>query len=167
MRAGTTVLEWVSERRRLLTWGSRASWVIHEIRFPRDSPFAANDPVAGLRAMYRHGQLHVAGRTTINGRAAWRLQSKPSSRHGGRRALFNALVDAHTFVPIQITSWSRVTRRNGRHSVKVGNVTRYLVYERLADTPDNRSHLSMDDHPGAKVVRQPVQIRPNGWRTVG
>jgi hypothetical protein len=114
------------------------------------------DPVTRIRTMLRDGRARVLSRTIAGGRAVWRLQLNLQPRRG--RYPFppaTLLVDATTFVPIQLTSYGGGFKsRTGRFVPTVKAVARYLVYERLPYTPASRALLRVSPHPEARVAHK-------------
>lgn len=121
--------------------------------FPGVSPFS--DPGAQLRRHVDQGRLRVDGRTTVRGRAAYRLASAPlsDSERGVERETVTYLVDARTYVPLAVRArtvfdFTDVDPALGGRQVLDARVE-YLRYEPLEPTETNVRKLRMGRHPGA------------------
>jgi hypothetical protein len=152
--SGGRVLEQVLDGNRSQTWTSTNPHVIRQTTVRVVDAGHPDDMVAQLRAMYRAGHVRVIGRTRFGARPVWRLRMDLPRRPGGPRIPSPiVLVDANTFVPLQMTSYGGGQfKRNGPFVRTVRGVTRYVTYERLPATARNRELLRMSHHPGAKVV---------------
>jgi hypothetical protein len=111
------------------------------------------DEVAIIRAAYRAGRLRVLGRTEISGRPVYRLQVIPP-RTGpavrNRATPTDLLVDARTFVPIEVIDYARGPHDRLRPVFEI----HYRTYEELPVTPANLALLKLAAHPGARVVQR-------------
>ena len=123
--------------------------------YPGFSPFS--DPGAQLRARVDQRTLRVKGRTTVRGRTAYRLVSKP------RRDPQQGSCEKPS-----PTWWTRAPICRSRSAISTlgdfGNVdpalggrelirwrAEYLRYERLPLTDENRALLRMGRHPGTRI----------------
>ena len=104
---------------------------------------------AFIRSNYKSKTLRLVGKTTVDGRPAYRLEVLGRPGPGIPPNAF--LVAANTFAPIQILTYAR--NRQGR--IVVSRVTRYRAYEELPATPQNLALLPLATHPGARVVDAP------------
>ena len=103
------------------------------------------------------GTLRVKGRTTVRGRTAYRLVSKPRTdpREGVLQETVTYLVDARTYLPLEIRN--RMLGDFGRVDPALGGRelirwrAEYLRYERLPLTNENRALLRMGRHPGTRI----------------
>jgi hypothetical protein len=121
--------------------------------YPGFSP--ASDPGAQLRAHVESGRLRVAGRTTVRGRTAYRLVSRPRSvpSEGIKADTVTYLVDARTYLPLEVRNHV-IFVHDGAEPDEVGESrTEYLRYEPLPVTEENTALLDMDPHPGARRTR--------------
>jgi hypothetical protein len=125
--------------------------------FPGFSPFS--DPGSQLRALVDESRLRVAGRTTVRGRNAYRLVSKPRDAKGIQDEQVTYLVDARTFLPLEMrvrvvfVHDDSIPGGGGRELARLR--IEYLRYEPLPVTDENRALLEMGDHPGARVEGGP------------
>jgi hypothetical protein len=149
---GSHTIEQALDGHRQQTWTSGHASVITEETLPRVIGHP-EDPVAGVRAMLRGGRARVVARARLGGRDVWRLQLNVApAPAAGRFPAAILLVDANTFVPIQLTSYGGgISNQGGRFVPTVRAVTRYLTYERLPYTANNRALLGMSGHPGAQL----------------
>jgi hypothetical protein len=117
--------------------------------YPGFSP--SSDPGAQVRAHVEQGRLQVAGKTTVRGRTAYRLTSRPRSvpKQGIEREMVTYLVDARTFLPFEVRQRT-VSTIDGRQLMKAR--IEYLRYDPLPITEENRQLLEMAPHPGAQVI---------------
>lgn len=129
--------------------------------YPGLDPFS--DPGAQLRRYVDDGRLRVAGQTTVRGRTAYRLVSRPLSndKAGVRDETVTYLVDADNYLPLQVRSSGTVFTPGGdpssdrfRYSVR-GD---YLSYEALPDSEPNRARLRVGRYPGMQRRRGVDQV---------
>jgi len=111
------------------------------------------DEVAIIRAAYRAGRLRLLEKTRLDGRAVYRLQVIPPRSGPGnhyRATPTDLLVDASTFVPIEVIDYAR-----GSHGRLLPTfVMRYETFVELPATPSNLAMLKLAAHPGARVVER-------------
>jgi hypothetical protein len=111
------------------------------------------DEVAVLRAAYRAGRLRVLAKTRFYGRAVYRLRVIPPLTGPGARnraTPTDLLVDAHTFVPIEVIDYVR-----GQHGRLLPTfVMHYRTFKELPATPTNLAKLKLAAHPGARIVQR-------------
>ena len=111
------------------------------------------DEVAVLRAAYRAGRLRVLEKTELNGRSIYRLRVIPPRTGPGARnraTPTDLLVDASTFVPIEVIDYAR-----GPHGRLLPTfVLHYRTFVELPATPANLALVKLAAHPGAKVVQR-------------
>ena len=87
-----------------------------------------------LEVMLDSGKFHEAGRTTVRGREAIRIESEDG------RSVFVA--DAESYVPLE---W---------RTAEASGSVRFLTYETLPDSAANRGLLRLSDvYPGVRVAR--------------
>ena len=80
------------------------------LRVHRSAPVSRWDPVRVIQQAYRAGRLHVLGKTTVGARAAYRTQVR--SAHGDSGPI--VIVDAHTFMPIEMIYRGSAQQRRRR-----------------------------------------------------
>jgi hypothetical protein len=106
------------------------------VETPASAAPALVDPIAGVREQLAHGDAHVAGRATIDGKTMYKIELPT-----GVVAYF----DTTDYRPMYLDNPQRD-----------GSVvrTRVVTYEELPMTPDNAKLLSVRaQHPGARVLR--------------
>jgi hypothetical protein len=130
-----SVIDGISE-----TWSSRAPDVIVRQRLDAFDWPLSNDPISFVRRAYDAGDLRVAERSELDGRAVWRLSAET------RAGSVDASVDANTFVPLEIKV---------KGSGVVGSVTRYPTFETAATGTAPATTFQLGSHPGARVVLRP------------
>jgi hypothetical protein len=101
------------------------------------------DPVRVIQDAYRAGRLHVLGKTTVGARAAYRAEVLSAHGHGNAGAI--VIVDAHTFMPIEM-----IYRRPGGGPPTL--VVHVHSYEELPATKVNLAQVRLGHHAGARVV---------------
>jgi hypothetical protein len=136
---GSRVVELVSGGGIESAWSTEHSREI--LRASGSPPVSKWDPVRVIQAAYRAGRLHVLGKTTVGGRAAYR--AVVTSSHGSAGPI--VIVDAHTFMPIEM-----IYHRPGGGSPTL--VIHVRSYEELPATKANLALLRLARHPGARVV---------------
>ncbi len=109
-------------------------------------------PVATLRELFEKGQLTMAGKSTLEGRAVWELTVHPVNYtqpvfEGKQLPDPTMYVDATTFVPVELVSES-LTHAGEKVELQTEN-TRYTTYEELPAGAQSESLLKLDHHPGA------------------
>ncbi|MGH3262336.1 MAG: hypothetical protein ACRDNS_10095, partial [Trebonia sp.] len=104
-----------------------------------------NGPIAALRELYRSSQIHLAGHTTVDGRRVDVL----SGRSGNLS--IRALVDDHTFVPVEVTI-TGTAPRIGRAAPST-HVLTITSYQRLSVTQSHLRRLALPPHPHARLRR--------------
>jgi len=102
------------------------------------------NPLTALRRLYQSGRLHAAGQTTLGGR---RVDLITGSSQAVR---LRALVDPHTYVPINIELIQRIPMPAAFPALQL--TTTITDYQRLPLTPHNRQLLLMRDHPHARLL---------------
>jgi hypothetical protein len=107
-----------------------------------------NSPIAALRALYRSGEIHLTGHTTLDGRRLDVLTGRSGN------LTIRALVDGHTFVPVKVTMtrtliWPR-TKVPRAPSTVIQTIT---DYQRLPVTASNLRRLALPPHRHARVLR--------------
>jgi hypothetical protein len=107
-----------------------------------------NSPIAALRVLYRAGEIHLTGHTTVDGRRLDVL----SGRSGSLR--LRALVDGHTFVPVKVTMTRTLTWPRTKVPLPPSTVVQTITdYQRLPVTASNLRRLALPPHRGARVLR--------------
>jgi hypothetical protein len=114
---------------------------------------ANNSPIAALRVLYRSGQIHSAGVTTVDGRRLDVL----SGRSGNLS--IRALVDRHTFVPVKVTMTQTVTFPRTKNVVTFAMTI--TDYQRLPVTARNMRRLALPPHPHVQVFRLHPGVPPH------
>jgi hypothetical protein len=107
-----------------------------------------NSPVAALRVLYRSGQIHLTGHTNVDGRRLDVL--------GGRSGHLSirALVDGHTFVPVEVTMTQTLTSPRTKVPLLPTTVVQTITdYQRLQVTATNLRRLALPPHRHARVLR--------------
>lgn len=105
------------------------------------APISKWDPVRVIQQAYRAGRLRVLGRTTLDGRAAYRAEV--FSKHGPSGP--TVIVDAHTYMPIEMIYYKP---SGGPPTL----VTHVLAYGELPATSSNLALVRVARHPGARTV---------------
>ena len=120
---------------------------------PSNVEMTEQSPVSWLREAYAKGEVTLAGRTTLDGRAVWQLDVHPAAPlpmlNGQQLPDPTLLVDASTFVPVENVIDS-VTQASGHPELEVTRV-RYLAYEELPANPQSEALLQLAPHTGATV----------------
>lgn len=113
-----------------------------------------NSPIDALRRLYRSGQIHATGHTTINGRRVDVLT-------GSSQDLYvRALIDARTSLPVKVTMTE--TFPQGRGARPVTDALTITDYQRLPVTPANLEFLALPAHPHVRVIRfRPCPTKTN------
>jgi hypothetical protein len=107
-----------------------------------------NSPMAALRVLYRSGQIHLTGHTTVDGR---RLDVV-SGRSGNLS--IRALIDGHTFVPVKVTMTQTLTWPRTKVPLPPSTVVQTITdYQRLPVTASNLRRLVLPPHRHARVLR--------------
>lgn len=119
-------------------------------------------PVVTLRELFKKGQLTLAGKTTLEGRAVWKLTVHPANYtqpvfEGKQLPDPTMYVDANTFVPVELASESLThAGENVDGALELDTeTTRYTAYEELPASPQSESSLKLNDHPGAVEKNEP------------
>jgi hypothetical protein len=112
------------------------------LRVHGSAPVSKWDPVRVIQQAYRAGRLRVLGKTTVGVRAAYRAEVL--SRDGNAAAGATVLVDAHTFMPIEM-----IYGRPGDGSPTL--VLYVRSYGELPATNANLALLRLAHHAGARV----------------
>jgi hypothetical protein len=137
---------------KLLQWSQSQPDVVKQ-SVPAGVETTESSPAAILRGLYAKGQLTVAGKTSVDGRAAWRLEVHPSTPtptlNGQQLPNPMLLVDAETFVPLELVE-EFVVNEHGTPELAVQK-THYAEYQELPATPRNEALLQLAEHPGAHV----------------
>jgi hypothetical protein len=140
---------------KLLQWSQWEPDVIKQSA-PAGIDMTERSPVEALRALYTKGELTVAGKTTLDGRAVWQLEVHPSAPaptlNGQQLPNPKVLVDASTFVPLEYVQ-EGVVNQHGTPELQVSKV-HYAEYQELAATPQNEALLRLAEHPGANVQNE-------------
>ncbi len=126
-----------------LDWASFSPKVIVRSESTHANP--KFDPTL-LRSYYKSKTLRLAGKTTFEGRPAYRLTVANPPGPGIPPNTF--LVAAGTFVPLETLTYAR----NRAGDIVVSNITRYRAYEELPPTPHNLALLNIAPHPGARMM---------------
>jgi hypothetical protein len=112
--------------------------------------------------MLKKGELTLAGKITLEGRAVWQLTVHPVNYtqpvfEGKQLPDPTLYVDAGTFEPVEIVTQS-LTHTGGQLSgapeLEV-STTHYTVYEETPKGPQSESFLKLADHPGAVEKNEP------------
>jgi hypothetical protein len=119
-------------------------------------------PDVTLRELFKKGQLTMAGKTTLEGRAVWALTVHPANYtqpvfEGKQLPDPTMYVDANTFVPVELASQSLThagEKINGALELDT-ETTRYTTYEELPADAQSESLLKLNDHPGAVEKNEP------------
>jgi hypothetical protein len=119
-------------------------------------------PVATLREMLNKGELTMAGKTTLDGRAVWQLTVHPANYtepvfEGKQLPDPTMYVDASTFAPVELVSESIAhagEQVNGAPELD-SETTRYPAYEELPAGAQSESLLKLNAHPGAVEKTEP------------
>ncbi len=89
---------------RSLSWSGSEPDVIEQ-GTPSNVEMTEQSPVSWLREAYAKGEVTLAGRTTLDGRAVWQLDVHPAAPlpmlNGQQLPDPTLLVDASTFVPVE------------------------------------------------------------------
>jgi hypothetical protein len=140
---------------KLLQWSQWQPDVIKQSA-PAGVDTTERSPVEALRELYAKDELTVAGKTTLDGRAVWRLEVHPSAPiptlNGQQLPNPEVLVDASTFVPLEFVDES-VANEHGTPELLISKV-HYTEYQELAATPQNEALLQLAEHPGAHVQNE-------------
>ena len=116
----------------------------------------ATSPLDDFRSAYRDGKVLERGKTTFNGRPAYRLLIRRQGE--GFRQRMAYYVDRETYLPLGTRESGRYKLNGGWSRIRVES--RYAVYERLRDTRASRRLLRMGRHPGARRVDGPAILAP-------
>ncbi len=131
------------------SWWSGRPGVIEHTR----ATGTQRDEVAVLRTAYRSGRLRVLEKTELGSRTIYRLQVVPPRTGPGARnrsTPTDVLVDATTFVPIEVIDYS-----HGPHGRLLPTfVIHYRTFAELPATLSNLAMLKLAAHPGAHVVER-------------
>ncbi len=119
-------------------------------------------PVTLLRELVEKGEMTLAGQTTLEGRAVWRLDVHPVNYtepifHGTQLPNPTMYVDASTFAPVELVAQS-LTHAGGQSSGApevLTEKTRYTTYEESPKDAQSASALSLAEHPGAVEKTEP------------
>jgi hypothetical protein len=119
-------------------------------------------PVALVRELLKKGQLTMAGKTTLEGRAVWELAVHPANYtqpvfEGKQLPDPTLYVDATTFVPVELVSESLAhagEKIDGALELAT-ETSRYTTYEELPPGDHSESLLELDQHPGAVEKNEP------------
>jgi hypothetical protein len=119
-------------------------------------------PDVTLRELFKKGQLTMAGKTTLEGRAVWELTVHPANYtqpvfEGKQLPNPTMYVDANTFVPVELASQSLTHAGetiNGKLELET-ETTRYTTYEELPPGAQSEAFLKLNDHPGAVEKTEP------------
>ncbi len=113
------------------------------LRVRGSAPVSKWDPVRVIQQAYRAGRLRVLGKTTVDARAAYRAEVL--SRDGNAAVGATVIVDAHTFMPIEM-----IYGRPGDGSPTL--VLHVRSDEQLPAPNANLALLGLAHHAGARVV---------------
>jgi hypothetical protein len=133
---GRPRLELTSDGHRVLFWSAAINTIA---TLPTKQQRTIPDPASELRGLVARGHLRAAGRTTVRGRPAYRLES---GVHQGVRTTY--FVDVRTYLPIAMH-----TRVRNPHQRIDGRID-YLRYVKLPVTAATKTLLRMTPHPGAR-----------------
>ena len=104
-----------------------------------------SSPIDALRSLFRSGQIHATGHTTIDGRRVDVLTGSSQNLH------VRALIDTRTSLPVKVTM--TLTFPPGRGARQVTDALTITDYQRLPVTPGNRQLLALPAHPQVRVIR--------------
>jgi hypothetical protein len=137
---------------RALRWSSSQPTVVEQ-SFPGNVERAEESPVETIHKLIAEGRATVMGKTTYEGRAAWRLdihpQPPPASVDGRQLPDPTLIVDAQSYAPLELVE-RYVTQENGKPELAEQR-ERYTAYEELPATSQNEALLQLAPHPGASV----------------
>jgi hypothetical protein len=137
---------------KLLQWSQSQPDVVKQ-SVPAGVDMTERSPAELARELYAKGQLTVAGKTSLDGRAAWQLEVHPSTPtptlNGQQLPNPTLLVDAETFVPLELVE-EFVVNEHGTPELAVQK-THYAEYQELPATPQNEALLQLAEHTGAHV----------------
>ncbi|HEY4916216.1 MAG TPA: hypothetical protein VIH92_04865 [Solirubrobacteraceae bacterium] len=119
-------------------------------------------PDVTLRELFNKGQLTLAGKTTLEGRAVWELTVHPANYaqpvfEGKQLPDPTMYVDASTFIPVELASESLIHAGetvDGALELDT-ETTRYTTYEELPAGAQSESLLKLREHPGAVEKNEP------------
>ncbi len=135
------------------TWSTWSTAHPSLVEVTRARGILVSDDMSVLRAAYRAGRLHVAGRTRVAGRLVYRARVTPPRGRDGKAEPDNVvLFDARTFVPVEMIDYGR--SRHGGAPVPT-YIVRWKVFEDLPATSDNLRLLVLRPHPGTRVRERP------------
>lgn len=119
-------------------------------------------PDVTLRELLKKGQLTMAGKTTLEGRAVLALTVHPANEtppmfEGKQLPDPTMYVDANTFVPVELASESLThAGETIKGSLELETeTTRYTTYEELPAGARSESLLKLGEHPGAVEKTEP------------
>lgn len=105
-------------------------------------PIWMSNPITALHSWYAQGRLRFARRESRRGRLYDVLIS--TGRPAGARPGTRVLVEAHTFIPVEI---SNRTDENGKPAARW--TVHFSAFQRLPLTTSSRAELRLAPHPGA------------------
>ncbi len=119
-------------------------------------------PISLLHELIKKGELTVAGKSTLEGRAVWQLTVHPVNYtqpvfEGKALPDPTMYVDATTFAPVELVSESLAHtggQADGALELETAT-TRYTTYEESAMNPQSESLLKLAEHPGAVEKNEP------------
>ncbi len=119
-------------------------------------------PVSLLRELVKKGEMTLAGKNTLEGRAVWELNVHPVNYtqpvfEGKQLPNPTMYVDASTFEPVELVTES-LTHANGQASGAPEletSTTHYTAYEESPNDAQSESLLKLAEHPGAVEKAEP------------
>ena len=137
---------------KLLQWSQANPDVIVQ-SVPTGVESTEQSPVEVLRELDRKGELTLAGKSTVDGQPAWRLEVHPTQAQPtlNGRLLPNPIVvvSANSYVPLEFTD-SSVTTEHGTPELLLLK-EHFLAYEELPPNPQDEALLALAQHPGASL----------------
>jgi hypothetical protein len=119
-------------------------------------------PIGVLRELVKKDEAVLAGQSTVEGRAVWKLTVHPVNYtqpvfEGKTLPDPTMYVDASTFEPVELVSES-LTHANGQANGALElevSTTRYTAYEESPKDAHSESLLKLAEHPGAVEKSEP------------
>jgi hypothetical protein len=119
-------------------------------------------PVSLLRELFKKGEMTLAGKSDLEGRAVWELTVHPVNYtqpvfEGKQLPDPTVYVDASTFEPVEVVTQS-LTHAGGQATGALElevSTTRYTTYEESPKDAESESLLKLAEHPGAVEKSEP------------